>query len=119
VVEGRVGALGLVGGSGVVGVGEPLQLQEGAAQGLAVHLPRGREPEHLERPGSLLPLREDPAGLTAQRGPKGFSALRTGGHDAQTLKLSPQPQLLLALGLVNLKPRPIRLSSKSTSVPLR
>jgi len=41
------------------------------------------------------------------------------GRVAQTVKDSPQPQVFAALGLPNLKPRPIRLSSKSTSVPFR
>jgi hypothetical protein len=36
-----------------------------------------------------------------------------------TLKLSPQEQEALALGFVNLKPPPIILSEKSSTVPLR
>src|SRR5678809_1006507 len=36
---------------------------------------------------------------------------------AQTEKDSPQPQLFVAFGLPNLKPRPIRLSSKSICDP--
>lgn len=38
---------------------------------------------------------------------------------AYKLKLSPQEQLALALGLVNLKPPPINSVEKSSTVPLR
>lgn len=41
------------------------------------------------------------------------------GSEPHTLKLSPQEQEALALGLVNLKPPPIILSEKSSTVPLR
>ena len=44
---------------------------------------------------------------------------RLPGENPQTLKLSPQEQEALALGLVNLNPPPIILSEKSSSVPLR
>ena len=41
------------------------------------------------------------------------------GRVAQALKLLPHPQLLVALGLLKTKPRPMISSLKSISVPLR
>lgn len=37
----------------------------------------------------------------------------------QTPKLDPQPQVFVAFGLLNVKPRPFRPSVKSTSQPIR
>ena len=38
---------------------------------------------------------------------------------AQMVKLSPQPQALFTFGFFSLKPEPIRVSSKTSSVPIR
>ena len=51
----------------------------------------------------------------------GRRAMRVGrdSRSTQALKLEPQPQLLVALGLLKTKPRPMISSLKSTTVPSR
>lgn len=44
---------------------------------------------------------------------------RHAGSQGYALKLLPQPQLLVALGLLNTNPRPMTSSLKSMLVPLR
>ena len=58
--------------------------------------------------------------LSILRRPVAANTLKGGEYSLrQTLKLSPQEQEALAFGFVNLKPPPIILSEKSSSVPLR
>ena len=51
--------------------------------------------------------------------PSGTARVEVRGGCAQALKLDPQPQVVVAFGLLNTKPRPMISSLKSIVVPFR
>ena len=51
--------------------------------------------------------------------PSGTARVKVRGRRAQALKLDPQPQVVVAFGLLNTKPRPMISSLKSIVVPFR
>ena len=83
---------------------------------------RSRHLHHLDRDrGHHLHLKPALASSTTHRPPPAGGVRRThhGMMEDQALKLLPQPQVLVALGLLNTKPRPMTSSLKSMTVPLR
>ncbi len=71
---------------------------------------RSKEKPHPQKPKGAAPEKTTSLNRREKRPCRGLFARRSDDPDRQTVNELPQPQVLLTLGLLNLKPAPSRVS---------